>query len=382
MKEHRVPPDFAILKKTPFYTIHQKSSAKMVPFGEWNLPLNYKGVITEHHNVRENAGIFDVSHMGEFFIKGADAKTFLQKMTINDLDRLKIGQSQYSAMLTPTGCFVDDLLIYHTNENEYLLCVNAANIIKDFNWLNQHSADYKNLVLTNESSKWAQLAVQGPKSLSVLEGLKHICDFNIIKSLSYGSFYCFSHKQQQLLISRTGYTGEKGYELYINNTQASEIWFSLMTTSEITNVLPTGLGARDTLRLEACYLLYGQDINETITPLEAGISWATKLEKTSNFIGKKALLHQKETGLSRKLYAFQMIDLAIPRQGMPVYKNNEQIGVVTSGSVLPSLKSKGGLALLEMPNLKPSDIIFIGVRNKQKKATIVQKPLYKAKTKS
>ena len=368
------------LRKTSLYHHHIDQQAKMIPFGEWLLPLSYESVLQEHHHVRSHVGIFDVSHMGEIFVRGLDAKNFLQTMTINDLEQLKVGNSQYSAILTPKGGIIDDLLIYNTSKHEYLLCVNAANTTKDFLWLSEHSNKYQNLGVTNESEQWAQIAIQGPNSLAVLEQAlqEHHKE---IQSLTYGGILTLLYQNKTCYLSRTGYTGEKGYELYIPNKLASSIWELLLQTNPLTKVKPIGLGARDTLRLEVCYLLYGQDMNEEISPLEAGIAWATKLNKPMDFIGKEALIFQKENGLKRKLFAFQMIDTAIPRQGMDIYKNEKKIGVVTSGSVLPSLGSKGGMALLQKHNVELSDCISIDIRGKRKKAKIVNRPMYQPKIK-
>ena len=371
------------VQKTPIYDEHLALGAKMVNFSAWSMPVFYEKITSEHLHVREHAGLFDVSHMGEFFVTGSEAKSFLQRALINDLDLLSPGQSQYTALLNEKGGMIDDLLVYQLEEEEFLLCVNASNIEKDFTWLAQLKEAFPEVNLSNASKDFAQLAVQGPKSLESLSFLSAYSAKKKIEELSYGEILEIGDDpSKKLYIARTGYTGEKGFELYIPKEQAVECWRAILATSSKTNIKPVGLGARDTLRLEACYPLYGNEMNDTVSPLEIGIGWATKMKKDIKFIGHEALSQQKEEGLKRRLYAFHMLDSGIARLDMKVFQNGEEIGTVTSGSMLPSLGKKGGLALLESQKLNKDEAIEIDIRGQRKKATLTKKPMYQAKIKS
>lgn len=364
--------------KTPLYESHVALGAKMVPFGDWMMPVSYGKVLEEHHQVRNEVGIFDVSHMGEIFVRGPQALAFLQYVTTNDVSLLQVGQSQYSMFCNENGGIVDDLLCYKLGPDHYLLCVNAGNINKDYEHLLAHAKAFSQLTIDNQSSQWAQIAIQGPKSLDVLQKLFPDY-FEPIKDLLYNHIMELPLKElsfdKKALLARTGYTGEKGYELYLPASCAVQVWQKLIDQG----VMPIGLGARDTLRLEACYPLHGSDISDSISPLEAGLGFAVKLQKP-DFLGQSALCKQKEQGIKRKLCAFILEDQGVPRSHMPVLKSERPVGEVTSGSVLPSLGKSGGLCLVET-SLKPGDDIFIDIRGKLKLAKIASKPLYQAKTK-
>jgi aminomethyltransferase len=352
----------------------------MVPFGGWLMPVSYSTVLQEHKAVREACGLFDVSHMGEVFVTGADAGRFLQSITINDIDRLKDGGGQYSAILHPTGGMIDDLIIYRLKANEYLICVNASNADKDYQWICSQAERFPGVKVTNESAKWSQLAVQGPNSRDAVESLLNGSDKETLGRLAYMQIASLHIAGKAVFVARTGYTGEHGYELYLPNEAAPAVWAALMETQGRTGLSPIGLGARDTLRLEACYLLYGNDMNDSVSPLEAGISWATRLDK-GDFIGRAALVAQKEAGLNRLIFAFQMTEDGIPRHDMDVYKDGELVGKVSSGSVLPTVGGAGGMALLNPKKCAVGDTVEVDVRGKRKLARLVQKPLYKAKVK-
>ena len=364
-------------KQTPLFGLHKKAKAKIVPFSGWSMPISYEGVIAEHNHVRNSCGIFDVSHMGEIFISGKQAKDYVQYLTINDVERLSPGKGQYTAILNQEGGVIDDLICYQLSDDSFLLCVNASNIQKDYEWIKQNSSSF-DVEVTDESESWSQVAVQGPKSpdvvLKVFEN-----SIETIKKLEYMDLaeIPLSGSGEKALIARTGYTGELGYEIYIPNKEAEQIWAALDSHPD---VRPIGLGARDTLRLEACYLLYGNDMNDSISPIEAGIGWAVRLD-TAEFIGKSVVEKQKTDGASRKMVAFLLEDKGIPRSAMDVYANDEKVGVVTSGSFLPSLNKSGGLALVDKKAVKVGDSIEIDVRGKRKLAKVTKRPLYSTSVK-
>ncbi len=367
-------------RKTPLYESHKALKAKMVPFGGWLMPVSYAGVLAEHKAVREDCGVFDVSHMGEVFVSGQDAAKFLQSITINDINKLADGSGQYSAILHPTGGMIDDLIIYRLKANEFLICVNASNTDKDFQWIKSQSAKFPGVAVTNESAKYSQLAIQGPKSQQVVGSLVASVDKDTFAKLDYMGIMTLNFFGVKSFMARTGYTGEQGYELYVPNEVAARLWDAVIAMGPKFGVQPIGLGARDTLRLEPCYLLYGNDMNDDVSPLEAGIAWAVRLDK-GDFIGKDALIKQKEAGLNRQMFAFKMEEDGIPRHDMPVFKNGEAIGTVTSGSVLPTVGGSGGMALLNPKKVCVGDTVDVDIRGKRKLARLVQKPLYKAKVK-
>lgn len=367
-------------KKTPLYDIHKNAGAKMVDFGGWLMPVSYSSVLTEHKAVREKVGIFDVSHMGEIFVSGKNAPEFLQKLTINDISRLAPGHGQYSAILKPSGGMIDDIILYRLASDRFLICVNAANIDKDYSWIREQAKSYPGVLAIDESNAWGQIAVQGPNSKTAVGTLMGL-EASSLQQLDYMQIMTTSFYGRQSFLARTGYTGEWGYELYLPVDILNRVWLGLLEQTDRLGLQPIGLGARDTLRLEACYLLYGNDMDDSVSPLEAGISWATKLEK-GEFIGRSALLEQKTKGLDRLLVAFKMEGDGIPRHDMECYLGDHKIGKVTSGSVLPTVGGAGGLALLDPRQIKVGDSFEIDVRGKRKLARVVKKPLYNAKVRA
>ncbi len=363
-------------RKTTLYDIHKELGARMVDFGGWDMPIQYTGVIDEHKAVREKCGLFDVSHMGEILVTGKDSANFLQFITINDVKNLTDGKGQYTAILNDEGGMIDDLILYRLEDDLFLICANASNIDKDFTWIKKQASSF-DVQVTDESSKYSQIAIQGPLSTKAIEAV--FDESENISRLPYTGIISISYGNHSVLLARTGYTGEKGYEIYLPNEAADSLWLDLLNSSE--DVSPVGLGARDTLRLEACYLLYGNDMNESVSPLEAGIGWATKLDK-GDFIGRDSLIKQKNQGVKRRVYAFILEDKGIARSGMDIYLGDEKIGHVTSGSVLPSLGANGGMALLDAHRVKVNDEVFVDVRGKRKLAKIMKRPLYSAKVKS
>lgn len=366
-------------RKTVLFDQHNLRKAKMVPFGDWTMPVSYQSVLHEHSIVRTNCGLFDVSHMGEIIIDGSEAGKYLQFLTMNNVDKLEIGQGQYSGILNENGCFIDDLILYRLGTHKYLACVNASNTDKDFEWFKKIASDFK-VDVQNCSDQFAQLAIQGPKSLEAIQSILSEEDCTKVSTLDYTGIAEVNIFNQLAYIARTGYTGEKGYELYLPVEIASQTWEKVLDSEPKTGIQPIGLGARDTLRLEACYLLYGNDINDTVTPLEAGVQWAVKFD-CGDFIGKDALTRQKETGLTRKLFTFRMESQGIPRADMAIYIDDQQVGVVTSGSVLPSVGGAGGMALLNS-DINPDSKIEVDIRGKRRIANIVKRPLYSAKVRN
>jgi len=366
-------------KKTPLYPQHLQLKAKIVNFGGWSMPVSYEGVLAEHKTVREAVGLFDVSHMGEIRIVGKKASDFLNHLLTNDVKTLSVGQGQYSAMCNEQGGFIDDLIVYKLKNDEYLLCVNAGNTENDYSWIETQSDHYADVQVRNESEAWAQLALQGPSSLQALQSILDMMDQDRVEKLPYMHIFSTKLFGLGILIARTGYTGEHGYEIYVPPSLAQKVWTALLEKNQKLGIKPIGLGARDTLRLEACYLLYGNDMDDSVSPLEAGIGWAVKLEH--NFVGKKVIAAQKKKGIHRKLLAFRMIDAGIPRHGMHVLQNGKPIGLVTSGSVLPSVGGAGGMALIMTDQFDASLEISIDVRGNLKRAAVVPKPLYNIRAK-
>ncbi|MCA0985999.1 glycine cleavage system aminomethyltransferase GcvT [Guptibacillus algicola] len=360
------------LLKTPLYETYQEMGAKTIDFGGWALPVQFSSIKEEHHAVRNHAGLFDVSHMGEIEVKGEDAFPYLQKMMTNDVSKLKVNGAQYTAMCYEDGGTVDDLLVYKFSEAHYLLVVNAANIEKDFDWLNEHKEG--NVSLENKSDEVAQLAIQGPEAEKILQRLTDV-------DLSEIGFFKFKDKVDisgtEALVSRTGYTGEDGFEIYCASNQAPHLWNVLLKEGEPEGILPCGLGARDTLRFEAKLALYGQELTKDISPLEAGIGFAVKTKIEEDFIGKEALASQRENGLERKLVGIEMIDRGIPRTHYNVYIGDEYIGEVTTGTQSPTLKKNVGLALLKKEYTELGTVVEVEVRKKRLKAKVVSTPFYK-----
>lgn len=359
-------------KRTVFYQKHKQAGARIIEFGGFDMPVQYAGIRKEHVAVREKAGLFDVSHMGEFIIRGPGSLDLIQKVTINDAAKLTPGKAQYTAMCYEDGGIVDDLIVYMLADEEYMLVVNAANIEKDWKWIVDNNNT--NATLKNRSSEIALLALQGPESKSILENL-------VETDLSDIGFYTFTTGsvagEDDVIISATGYTGEKGFELYIDTTVADPltIWDELMKEGEPYGLEPAGLGARDTLRLEMGLALYGNDITADTHPLEARMGWLTKLEKT-DFIGKSALLDKKESGLTRKLVGFTMdVDRKVPRSGYDIYNaNHETIGFVTSGTQSITLSKGIGMGYVKISYSEPGTDLFIKIRKELVQATVVKPP--------
>ena len=360
------------MKHTALTHIHEQLGAKMVPFAGFNMPVQYEGVNKEHETVRKGVGVFDVSHMGEFFVEGPGALELLQKITSNDVSKLYDGKVQYSCMPNDQGGIVDDLLVYRMRENAYMLVVNASNIEKDWNWITQHAGD--DVSLSNRSDDYSLLAVQGPKTA---EALQSLTDINL-KDMAYYTFETGTFAGvADVIVSATGYTGSGGFELYMKNEDAEAVWKALFRAGETFDIKPIGLAARDTLRLEMGFCLYGNDIDDHTSPIEAGLGWITKF--TKDFIHSEALKKQKEEGVQKRLVAFELTDRGIPRQGYTIHdENQQQIGVVTSGTMSPSLKKAIGMGYVPVSHAKPDTEFYIKVRDKFLKAKRVKLPFYKA----
>ncbi len=363
------------MKKTPLYDIHMKLGGKMIDFGGWALPVQYSSIIEEHKAVRERAGLFDVSHMGEIIVEGPSAFEFLQRMVTNDISGISQGRAIYTPMCYPDGGTVDDFIIYQLEEDKYLLVVNASNTDKDYEWLMEHRVD--GVEIHNVSCDYAQLAIQGPAAQSILQKLTdtplgEIRFFRFAKDVEIAGV--------KSLVSRTGYTGEDGFEIYFSADKAVELWEKIMEAGEGEGMLPAGLGARDTLRFEAGLVLYGNELSQEITPLEAGLGRFVKLGK-EYFIGKDALVKQSEEGLERTLVGFEMIDRGIPRSQYKIYHEDKEIGLVTSGSFAPTLQKNLGLALIDSAYSEIGTEISVIVRKRSLKAKLVELPFYSRKAK-
>lgn len=361
------------MKTTPFTEKHIALGAKMHEFAGYNMPIEYSGIIDEHLTVCENVGVFDVSHMGEFWVKGPKALDFLQKVTSNNVAVLTPGKIQYTCFPNEEGGIVDDLLVYHYEPEKYLLVVNAANIEKDWNWCVAHNAD--GAVLENASDRMAQLAVQGPKAILALQKLTDI-------DLASIPYYTFKVGQMagvdQVIISNTGYTGAGGFEIYFYPEYADQIWKAVFEAGEEFGIKPVGLGARDTLRLEMGFCLYGNDLDDTTSPIEAGLGWITKFVDGKDFTNRAMLEKQKAEGVSRKLVGFEMIDRGIPRHGYSLINaDGEPIGVVTSGTMSPMRKIGIGMGYVKTEYSKVGTEICIDMRGRKLKAVVVKPPFRK-----
>jgi aminomethyltransferase len=365
------------LQRTSLFPLYAAAGAKVIDFGGWELPVQFTSIIQEHEAVRSRAGLFDVSHMGEVLVDGNDALQFLQSVTTNDVATLRMGQAQYSLMCYPDGGVVDDLLVYRLAEQSYMLVINAANIEKDFNWLQQHQAG--DVQLRNISDETAMLALQGPAAERILQKvttapLQSLPPFHFLQDVELQS-----ELPIRALISRTGYTGEDGFELYVNGNDAQTLWQLLVTAGADDEMVLAGLGARDTLRFEAKLPLYGQELSPTISPLEAGLGYFVKLNKEADFIGKQALVEQKAAGVARKLVGIEMLERGIPRTGYPVYVGEQRIGEVTTGTQSPTLKKNVGLALIDSKFAELGSQVSVEIRGKQVQAMVVKAPFYKRK---
>lgn len=359
------------MKQVPLQHVHEALGAKMVPFAGFNMPVQYEGVNIEHQTVRNGVGVFDVSHMGEFLLTGERALDLIQKVCSNDASTIKVGKAQYTYLPNETGGIVDDLIVYRIKEDQYLLVVNASNIDKDWAWISKHNdmgVDMRNL-----SDDYALLAIQGPKSIEAMQSLTSV-------NLADIPFYSFEIADfagiEHVIISATGYTGSGGFEIYCKNDEVEQIWNKVFEAGESFGIKPIGLAARDTLRLEMGFCLYGNDIDETTSPLEAGLGWVTKF--TKDFVNAKNLKKQKEEGLKQKLIGFELVGKGIPRQGYEIVdKDGEVIGKVTSGTMAPSLGKGIGMGYVNIENSQVDTEIFIRIRKNDVAAKIVKTPFYK-----
>ena len=359
------------MKKTKFNSIHKKLGAKMVEFAGYEMPIQYSSIIAEHKAVRNSVGVFDVSHMGEIFITGEKALEFVQYITINDASKLFPGRVQYSAMCYADGGIVDDLLVYKISENEFLLVVNASNIKKDFEWMNDNNK--LGVSVKNYSDDYSLLAVQGPNSTEVV---KKLIDGEL--ELEYYHFTKGKIAGVEMIISRTGYTGEVGYELYFKGDEsiAEKIWNEIFSVGKEFDIQPVGLAARDSLRLEMGYCLYGNDIDQTTNPIEAGLGWVTKIDKT-NFVGKDAIQKVKQNGINRKLVAMISDEKIFPRHGYEITVDGKKVGVITSGTVSPVLEKPIALGYVDKPFNSPGSGVLFKIRDKEFPAQITKLPFVK-----
>ncbi len=359
------------MKNIALSHIHEQLGAKMVPFAGYNMPVSYEGVNAEHETVRNGVGVFDVSHMGEFLITGPKSLDLIQKVTSNDASKMVDGQAQYSCLPNEDGGIVDDLIVYRLEAEKWLLVVNASNIEKDWNWIskfNTMGAEMRNL-----SEDYSLLAIQGPKAIEAMQSLTS-------EDLSAIKFYTFKVADfagiEHVIISATGYTGSGGFEIYCKNNEVEQVWNKVMAAGKEFGIKPIGLAARDTLRLEMGFCLYGNDINDTTSPLEAGLGWITKF--TKNFTNSENLKKQKEKGVKRKLIGFELTERGIPRHDYEIVdKAGKNIGIVTSGTMAPSLNKGIGMGYVTVENSAPDTEIFIQIRNKPVAATVVKTPFYK-----
>ncbi len=362
--------DLNEVKKTPLNTIHRQLGARMVEFAGWDMPVQYAGPMPEHLAVRTRAGIFDVSHMGEIEVKGARAQETMQKLSPNDVGRLAVGQCHYSALTTPEGTFVDDILVYRMGTTHFFICVNASNQDKDYQWIREHAVAGTEVLF--RSQDFAQMAIQGPKALEILQPLTQI-------DLSSMKYYWFAQGKfagVHAMVSRTGYTGEDGFEIYVSPSDAESVWTGIMDGGARHGLLPAGLAARNTLRLEAKMALYGHDIDDSTTVLEADLGWICRMDK-GDFIGREALIKQREEGLKRILAGFEMVGRGIARDQYPVCIDGKPVGKVTSGSPAPFLQKNIGLTYLPFGSHAIGTEIEILIRDKPVKARVVSTPFYK-----
>jgi len=357
--------------RTPLYDTHVRAGARIVEFAGWDMPVQYQGILDEHEAIRTRVGLFDVSHMGEVVFRGPKALEALNRAFTNDLGKAADGQAQYGCLCRESGGIVDDVVVYRRAADDLLVCVNASNRQKDFDWLAAHAggADVK-----NESDDWAQLALQGPLAAQLLQRLTNV-NLSVLRS------YRFANGEVagvSCLVARTGYTGEDGFELFCPPTEAARLWGELMEAGRHEKIVPCGLGARDSLRLEMAYRLYGSDMDDAITPLEAGLGWVVKLDK-GDFVGRDALVRQREQGLARKLVGFVLTDPGIPRHGYPVLQDGRKVGEVTSGTKSPSLGTSIGLAYVPPALAAESSTFAVEIRGRAAAARAVKTPFYTRK---
>jgi glycine cleavage system T protein (aminomethyltransferase) len=360
----------SVLQKTPLHARHLALGARMVPYAGWDMPVEYSGISDEHLAVRTRAGLFDVSHMGEIEVAGRDAMAAIQRITCNDAAKLAVGQAQYSGLMTEQGAFVDDLLVYRLADSHFLLVVNASNTDKDFAWIADRIGPAGDAVAVNSSSRYALVAIQGPASRDILRTLT-----GVDLGMKYYWFATGEVAGIRATISRTGYTGEDGYELFVPPAYAERLWDRVLQAGKSAGIQPAGLGARDTLRLEAAMRLYGNDIDDTTSVLEADLEWIVSWTK-GDFVGRAALEAQKAGGITRRLVGFEMTERAIARHGYSVFVHGQPAGIVTSGTQTPFLKKAIGMAYVPA-GIAQGDEIEIDIRNRRAKARVVPMPFYK-----
>jgi aminomethyltransferase len=360
------------LKRTPLYEQHRALGARLVEFGGWEMPVQYSGILQEHEAVRSRAGLFDVSHMGEIKVEGPAAGAFLQYLVPNDVSRLVVGQALYTQLCLPDGNTIDDLLVYHLAEMHYMLVVNAANIAKDFAWVQEQAKNFQDVRVTDQSDTTALVALQGPLAQGILQQLTEVD----LAKIGYYHLASGPVDGINCIISRTGYTGEDGFELYCAPADVVRLWNDLLGAGKAQGLLPAGLGARDTLRLEAGYCLYGHELNEQTNPLEAGLGWSVKLNK-GDFIGRAALLKIKEEGVERKLIGVEMLERGICRAEYVIYANEHPIGSLTSGAPSPTLHKNIGMGYVVAAHAVVGRRIDIDIRGRRTAAQIVALPFYK-----
>jgi aminomethyltransferase len=362
----------ATLKRTALHARHQKDGARLVEYAGWEMPVEYSGITDEHLAVRTRAGLFDVSHMGQVELAGPDALAAVQWLTSNDASKLVVGQAQYSALTTPSGTFVDDVLVYRLADDHYLLVINAGNVSKAHQWIAREAQSLGGDVsVVNTSSRYALIALQGPAAEAILQPLTGV----ELPSIKYYRFAAGEVAGVRATVSRTGYTGEDGFEIFVPPAQAEKTWAALMDAGKGVDLRPCGLGARDTLRLEACMRLYGNEMDETVTVLEAGLGWIVGWKK-DRFLGADLLREQKAQGVTRKIVAFEMVDRAIARHGYPVLRDGAPCGVVTSGTQTPFLKKAIGMAMVPIDLGEPGTSLVIDVRGRHAAARVVPEPFY------
>lgn len=372
MDEHADKAATALLH-TPLYSRHRDLGARLVEFGGWDMPVSYSGILSEHRAVRQRAGLFDVSHMGEFRIEGSEALALLQSLVPNDVGKLAINQALYTQLCLPNGGTIDDLLIYRLGETDYMTVVNASTMPKDWAWFSEHAGRFGRVTMRNVSHETGLIALQGPYAQSILQTLTS----TDLGSITYYHAATGVVAGIECLISRTGYTGEDGFELYSASERVGELWDAVLEAGRPRGLLPAGLGARDTLRLEAGYCLYGHELTEEITPLEAGLGWTVKLNKGEDFIGRQALLDQKAQGLKRKLVGLIVRERGIPRAGYVIMRTNERTGEVTSGTMCPTLDQAAALGYVMADAATPGTQLAVEIRERPVAAEVVALPFYK-----
>jgi len=365
-------PAVSALRKTPLNAWHRANGGRMVPFAGWDMPVEYSGLGNEHRAVRTRAGLFDVTHMGQVELAGRDALAAVQRMTSNDAGKLRVGQAQYSALTSPSGAFVDDLRVYRLANDHFLYVVNACNVQKDVEWIVEQAKPFGDVAVVDTSSRYALIALQGPRAHEVMQALTDV-------ELAPVGYYWFTHGEiagARGMISRTGFTGESGYEIFVPPQSAVKVWQAILQEGRSAGVIPAGLGALDTLRLEAALRLYGNDIDGATSVLEAGLERIVAWDK-GDFIGRAALAEQKAKGVSRHIVGFEMVDRAIARRGYDVYLDGVKTGAVTSGTRTPFLKKAIGLAYLPIARTEPGTEFEVDVRGRRAKARVVSLPFYK-----